>query len=96
MKWITTAVAVAVALATRAEGQDDIRSFVLNQEEAKGIRGQYTHKPSRSKSAENEEVLADASPLLPKKALVEKPGSVGVLSDDKASIASFDHQIRPC
>ena len=97
MKWITTTIVVALALATTnscAEGQDDI-NFVSDQEDAKGIRGQYTQqiKSSRFKF-ENEEVLVDSSTpsLLPKKALVEKPESVGVLSDDKESITSVDDQ----
>jgi len=97
MKWITTAVAVAVALATnsRAEGQDVI-NFVSDQEGANGIRGQQQQIKSSRFKFENEKVLFDSSsstpPLLPKKALVEKPESVGVLSDDKESIASVDHQ----
>ena len=144
-KWITTAVLVALALATECvKGQDDINprsrgrrvsycgkmfvspvvlrcisdhnpyhslhpqsyklsitslmkgqvddpnqknKFFLTKEDVKGsTRGRYTRKPrqpSRSKSDEKEEVLVNASPLLPKKTSIDKPESVGVLSNDK-------------
>ena len=87
MKWITTTIVVALALATNScvKGQDVI-NFVLDQEDAKGIRGQQQLKPSRSESEfENEEVLVDTLSLLPKKALVEKSESVGILSHEKKS-----------
>jgi len=70
--------------------------FFLTKEDVKGsTRGRYTRKPrqpSRSKSDEKEEVLVNASPLLlPKKTSIDKPESVGVLSNDnKESITSVD------
>ena len=94
MKWLTTTiVAAALALATNscATGQDVI-NFVLDQEDAKGIRGQQQQIKSK---VENEEVLVGSTPpllLLPKKTLDEKPESIGVLSNDKESITSVDPQ----
>ena len=56
----------------------------------KEMTRQEPQKPNMSKS-ENEEVLVDSTPsILPKKTLIEKPESVGVLSHDKKSIASVD------
>ena len=96
MKWITTTIVVAVALATNScvKGQD-VNNFILDLEDATGVRGQREQliKSSRSKSAGNEEVLIDSTPpLLPKKVLVKKPESVGVLSNDKGSFTSVDPQ----
>lgn len=97
MKWLTTTVVVAIALAINscAEGQDDI-NFVMDQEDAnaKGIRGQQQLIKSSRFKFENEVLgLVDTlSPLLLKKTLIEKRESVGVLSDDKENIASVHHQ----
>ena len=96
MKWITTTIVVAVALATNScvKGQD-VNNFILDLEDATGVRGQQEQliKSSRSKSAGNEEVLIDSTPpLLPKKVLVKKPESVGVLSNDKESNTPVDPQ----
>ena len=88
MKWITVAVAVAVALATNScvKGQDFI-NFVLDQEDAKGIRGQQQLIKSSRSEFENEEVLADSTPsLLPRKTSIDKPESIGVLSNDRESV----------
>jgi len=67
----------------RLKGQNDEKKnkFFLTKEMTRKPR-----KPSRSNKSENEEVLVDASPLLPKKTSIENPDSVGVLSDDKESI----------
>jgi len=80
---------VAVALLatnSRAEGQDVI-NFVSDQEGANGIRGQQQQIKSSRFKFENEKVLFDTT-LLPKKTLIEKPESVGVLSNDKESTTS--------
>lgn len=68
------------------KGKDDEQEFFLTKE----MTRQEPQKPSMSKS--NEEVLVDSTPsILPKKTLIEKPESVGVLSHDKKS-ASVDPQ----
>jgi len=73
----------------RLKGQNDEKKnkFFLTKEMTRKPR-----QPSRSKSDEKEEVLVvvDASPLLLKKTSIDKPESVGVLSDDKESITSVD------
>jgi len=74
----------------RLKGQNDEKKnkFFLTKEMTRKPR-----KPSRSKSDEKEEVLVvvDASPLLLKKTSIDKPESVGVLSNDnKESITSVD------
>ena len=59
------------------------------KEDVKGsTRGRWKpDEPSRSK-----EVLVDTLSLLPKKTSIEKPESVGILSNDKESITSVDTQ----
>jgi len=70
------------------KGKDDEQEFFLTKE----MTRQEPQKPSMSKS-ENEEVLVDSTPsILPKKTLIEKPESVGVLSHDKEVIVDVDPQ----
>ena len=71
------------------KGKDDEQEFFLTKE----MTRQKPNKPSMSKS-ENEEVLVDSTPsILPKKTLIEKPESVGVLSHDKEGIADPQDEI---
>lgn len=72
----------------RGQNDEKKNKFFLTKEMTRKPR-----KPSRSKSDEKEEVLVvvDASPLLLKKTSIDKPESVGVLSNDnKESITSVD------